>query len=147
MQASCLRRSGQDAHIPVTAKLFSGFAPQEEILRYNLTMIQIITIQNYKSIQDLTLELGRVNILIGANGAGKSTTLRSIMALEKPSKGTISYIGKNITSMRTRDIVGEGLVLVPEGRRVFSNLTVKENLILGAYLRKDKEENACHFTV
>jgi len=89
---------------------------------------------------DIHVEEGKIISLIGANGAGKSTTLRSIMALEKPSKGTITYIGKNITPMKTREIVGDGLVLVPEGRRVFSNLTVKENLILGAYLRKDKEQ-------
>lgn len=91
---------------------------------------------------DIHVEEGKIISLIGANGAGKSTTLRSIMALEKPSKGTITYVGKNITPMKTRDIVGDGLVLVPEGRRVFSNLTVKENLILGAYLRKDKEQIA-----
>lgn len=89
---------------------------------------------------DIHVEEGKIISLIGANGAGKSTTLRSIMALEKPSKGTITYVGKNITPMKTREIVGDGLVLVPEGRRVFSNLTVKENLILGAYLRKDKEQ-------
>lgn len=91
---------------------------------------------------DIHVEEGKIISLIGANGAGKSTTLRSIMALESPSKGTITYSGKNITPMKTRDIVGDGLVLVPEGRRVFSNLTVKENLILGAYLRKDKEQIA-----
>ncbi|MGB3366493.1 MAG: ABC transporter ATP-binding protein [Acidaminobacteraceae bacterium] len=89
---------------------------------------------------DIYVEKGKIISLIGANGAGKSTTLRSIMSLEKPTKGTITYIGKNITIMQTKNIVGDGLVLVPEGRRVFSNLTVKENLILGAYLRKDKEE-------
>ncbi len=89
---------------------------------------------------DLQVEKGKIISLIGANGAGKSTTLRSIMGLEKASKGTITYDGNDIRSKRTRDIVSDGLVLVPEGRRVFSNLTVKENLILGAYLRKNKEE-------
>lgn len=89
---------------------------------------------------DIHVEQGKIISLIGANGAGKSTTLRSIMGLEKPTKGSISYVGKNIISMQTREIVADGLVLVPEGRRVFSNLTVKENLILGAYLRKDKAQ-------
>jgi len=76
--------------------------------------------------------------LIGANGAGKSTTLRAIMNMEKYS-GSIDFSGRDISSMKTRDIVREGFTLVPEGRRIFSNLTVYENLLLGAYSRKDKE--------
>ncbi len=83
---------------------------------------------------------GKIISLIGANGAGKSTTLRTIMGLEKPRVGTVLYKGKDITGYKTTDIVKSGIVLVPEGRRVFSNLTVKENLILGAYCRNDKEQ-------
>ncbi|MGL4284536.1 MAG: ABC transporter ATP-binding protein [Eubacterium aggregans] len=76
--------------------------------------------------------------LIGANGAGKSTTLKTIMGLVPSSEGTISFDGTDITKFQTRDIVKEGIVLCPEGRRVFPDLTVAENLAMGAYLRKDK---------
>jgi len=83
---------------------------------------------------------GKIISLIGANGAGKSTTLRTIMGLEKPRVGKILYKDTDITGYKTTDIVKSGIVLVPEGRRVFSNLTVKENLILGAYCRNDKDQ-------
>lgn len=80
--------------------------------------------------------------LIGANGAGKSTTLRTIAGLVKPSAGEITFQGENIIGMDTIDIVARGITLVPEGRRVFANLTVLENLKIGAYLQKDGiEEN------
>ena len=82
---------------------------------------------------------GEIVTLIGANGAGKSTTLRSIMSVVTPSAGTIVYNGEDITHMPTDEIVKRGIVLVPEGRRVFPNLTVLENLRIGAYLRNDKE--------
>jgi len=88
---------------------------------------------------DVNVEKGKIISLIGGNGAGKSTTLRSIVALERPSKGSIVFEDKNLVGQKTKDIVGQGIVLVPEGRRVFPNLSVKENLILGAYLRNDKE--------
>ena len=81
----------------------------------------------------------KIVTLIGANGAGKSTTLRSIIGLVKSSSGSVVYDGQTVTNKRTKDIVSKGVVLVPEGRRVFPNLTVEENLILGAYIRKDKE--------
>ncbi len=81
---------------------------------------------------------GKIVTLIGANGAGKSTTLRSIMRIVKSSSGDITYNGESILSKKTTAVVKAGIVLVPEGRRVFPNLTVKENLILGAYLRTDK---------
>jgi len=82
---------------------------------------------------------GEIVTLIGANGAGKSTTLRSIMSVVNPASGSISYNGEDITHMPTDEIVKRGIVLVPEGRRVFPNLTVLENLRIGAYLRNDKE--------
>ena len=82
---------------------------------------------------------GEIVTLIGANGAGKSTTLRAIMSVVNPASGTISYEGKDITHAATHDIVQRGIVLVPEGRRVFPNLTVLENLRIGAYLREDKD--------
>jgi branched-chain amino acid transport system ATP-binding protein len=88
----------------------------------------------------LDVEEGKIISLIGANGAGKSTTLRAIMGLEKPSKGKIIYNGQDITGKQTKEIVKSNLVLVPEGRRVFTNLSVIENLILGSYLRNDAKE-------
>lgn len=75
--------------------------------------------------------------LIGANGAGKSTTLRAIAGLVKAKSGEITFQGENILGMDTIDIVAKGITLVPEGRRVFANLTVLENLKIGAYLQKE----------
>ena len=80
---------------------------------------------------------GEVVTLIGANGAGKSSTLRSIVGLVKPAGGNILFQGKELSGMGTEDIVSNGITLVPEGRRVFVNLTVYENLTMGAYMRKD----------
>lgn len=80
---------------------------------------------------------GEVVTLIGANGAGKSSTLRSIVGLVKPAGGNILFQGKELSGMGTEDIVSNGITLVPEGRRVFVNLTVYENLKMGAYMRKD----------
>ena len=77
--------------------------------------------------------------LIGANGAGKSTTLRSIMGIVKSTSGEIIYKDNDISKSKTKDIVEHGLALVPEGRRIFPDLTVVENLTLGAYWRKDKQ--------
>lgn len=82
---------------------------------------------------------GKIITLVGANGAGKSTTLRSITRLVNPVAGTITYEGKELTNMNTQDIVKLGITLVPEGRHVFADMTVDENLMIGAYLRKDKE--------
>ena len=81
---------------------------------------------------------GEVVTLIGANGAGKSSTLRSIVGLVKPSAGQISFEGQELRGMNTENIVKQGITLVPEGRRVFVNLTVYENLKMGAYMRKDR---------
>lgn len=86
---------------------------------------------------DVNVPEGKIVTLIGANGAGKSTTLRSIVGLVKSSGGTVTWKGKRLTGMATQDIVKSGVVLVPEGRRVFPNLTVDENLSLGAYMRND----------
>lgn len=87
---------------------------------------------------NLSIEDNKIVTLIGANGAGKSSTLRAIMNLVK-KEGRITYDGEDISSVKTMDIVKKGIALVPEGRRVFANLTVEENLILGAYTRNDKE--------
>ena len=83
------------------------------------------------------VEQGQIVTLIGANGAGKSTTLRSIAGLVKAAAGSITFEGEDITTMAPDAIVSRGITLVPEGRRVFPDLTVLENLKIGAYLRKD----------
>ncbi|NLV61724.1 MAG: ABC transporter ATP-binding protein [Spirochaetales bacterium] len=88
-----------------------------------------------------TVEEGSIVTLIGANGAGKSTTLRAIMGLVPTAAGSVIYRGERITGLDTRKIVEMGLVLVPEGRRVFPNLTVLENLKLGAYLQDKPTES------
>ena len=80
----------------------------------------------------------KIVTLIGANGAGKSSTLKSIMGLAKASNGSIKFNGEELTGKPTTQIVTKGIVLVPEGRRIFPNMTVEENLFLGAYTRKDK---------
>ena len=83
------------------------------------------------------VEEGTIVTLIGANGAGKSSTLRTIAGLVKPAAGSISFRGDNITGLGPTAIVKRGITLVPEGRRIFPNLTVLENLKMGAYLRND----------
>ena len=85
----------------------------------------------------MEVQQGQIVTLIGANGAGKSTTLRAISGLVRPAAGRIEFLGKDITGMDTQKVVEGGISLVPEGRRVFPNLTVLENLKIGAYLRKD----------
>ena len=88
---------------------------------------------------DFQVNEGEIVSLIGANGAGKSTILKTLSGLIQPSEGEIVYLGENIASTSAKKIVEKGLVQVPEGRHVFPGLTVKENLELGAFLRKDKE--------
>ena len=80
---------------------------------------------------------GEIVTLIGANGAGKSSTLRTIAGLVKPKSGTVEFMGEDVTGKDPNYIVQKGVVLVPEGRRIFPDLTVQENLRIGAYLRKD----------
>ncbi|HZK34114.1 MAG TPA: ABC transporter ATP-binding protein [Bacillota bacterium] len=89
----------------------------------------------------LTVNEGEIVTLIGANGAGKTTTLRTISGLIKPKTGDVSLHGVKITNMPAKDRVKNGIVHVPEGRRVFADMTVLENLELGAYLRRDKSIN------
>jgi branched-chain amino acid transport system ATP-binding protein len=87
----------------------------------------------------LTVEEGEVVTLIGSNGAGKSTTLRSISGLTPPREGSIKFEGTEIGEVPPQEIVERGISLSPEGRHVFPRMTVRENLDLGAYLRKDRE--------
>ncbi len=88
----------------------------------------------------LTVDEGEIVTLIGANGAGKSTTLRTISGLLKPKTGAINFLGKNIAGMPAHKIVREGISQVPEGRRIFAEMSVLENLELGAFTRDDKDE-------
>lgn len=83
---------------------------------------------------------GEVIALIGANGAGKTTTLHTITGLISPTSGTVTFEGKEISKMPAHKIVSLGMAHVPEGRRVFAQLSVYDNLLMGAYTRKDKEE-------
>ena len=92
-----------------------------------------------KAVKDISFSVpkGEVVTLIGANGAGKSSTLRSIVGLVKPESGSILLKGEELAGVSTEQIVTKGITLVPEGRRVFPDMTVAENLKIGAYMRKD----------
>ncbi len=96
-----------------------------------------------KAVKNISISVpeGEIVTLIGSNGAGKSTILRSIVGLVPPTSGTISFNGENIVGKSTNAIVSKGITLVPEGRRVFSDLTVIDNLKIGGYMRKDKLDN------
>ena len=88
----------------------------------------------------ITVNEGEIVTLIGANGAGKSSTLKSISGVLRPRQGTINFQGKNIAGTPAHQVTGLGLIQVPEGRRVFAQMTVQENLEIGAYLRNDINE-------
>ena len=92
-----------------------------------------------KAVKEINFQVpkGQVVTLIGANGAGKSSTLRSIVGLVRPESGSIRFKDTELFGLSTDQIVSKGITLVPEGRRVFPDLTVLENLKIGAYMRKD----------
>ncbi len=87
----------------------------------------------------MTVEEGEIVTIIGPNGAGKSTILRAISGLLKPRRGTISFNGRNVTGLPADRMAALGVVMVPEGRRIFGDLTVRENLRIGAYCRRDED--------
>ena len=93
-----------------------------------------------EALTDINLQVnqGEVVTLIGANGAGKTTTLRTITGLLEPRNGRVMYEGKQISGMPTHKLVPMGIAMSPEGRGVFANLSVRENLEMGAYIRNDK---------
>jgi branched-chain amino acid transport system ATP-binding protein len=99
----------------------------------------VVSYGGIEAVKGISLRVpeGKIVTLIGSNGAGKSTTLKTIAGLVKAKSGTILLDGQNILGKSTDEIVSRGVTLVPEGRRVFPNLTVEENLRIGAYLRKD----------
>jgi branched-chain amino acid transport system ATP-binding protein len=104
---------------------------------------------NYGAIEALTgismhVEAGEVVTLIGANGAGKTTTLRTITGLLEPREGKITFEGEDISGRATHRLVAKGISMSPEGRGVFANLSVRENLQMGAYLKKDKRAIAAN---
>ena len=100
----------------------------------------IVNYGGIEAVKGISLEVpdGSIITLVGANGAGKSTTLRSIVGLVKARSGSITLDGEELLGQATTDIVSKGITLVPEGRNVFPDMTVLENLKIGAYLRKDK---------
>ena len=109
----------------------------------------LLTVQNLEvcygvisALQDVSVEIdrGQIVALIGANGAGKTTLLRTISGLIRPKRGTIQLADQDITRLPPHEIVRLGVCHVPEGRQIFANLTVRENLLLGAYQQRDKEQ-------
>ena len=101
----------------------------------------VVSYGGIEALKGISLDVpdSKIVTLIGANGAGKSTLLRSIMGLVKPDNGAITYNGQDIYGLNSQKIVSTGITLVPEGRRVFPNLTVLENMKIGAYMRNDKD--------
>ena len=99
---------------------------------------------NITALKDISLEVpqGSIVSLIGANGAGKTTTMKTIMGLVKPTSGRVIFEGQDITSRQTHQVVQNGISLVPEGRQILQDMSVYENLEMGAYTRKDKEIEA-----
>ena len=108
-----------------------------------LLEVKDITVHYYKvaAVRNISISVGDGNIvtLIGSNGAGKTTTLRAISGLKHPSAGEIFYAGQRIDKLPSHKITALGIAMVPEGRRVFPQMTVLENLLTGAFLRKDKD--------
>lgn len=99
----------------------------------------VVAYDGIEALKGLSMEVeeGKIVTLIGANGAGKSTTLRTITGLVKPKSGSITYNGINLLNKKTQDIIKMGITLVPEGRKIFPNLTVLENLKIGSFFRND----------
>ena len=108
----------------------------ETILKINDLRVKYGGIEAVKGVS-FEVPKGEIVTLVGANGAGKSSTLRAIAGLVKPQGGKIEFMGEDITGKDPTSIVKRGITLVPEGRRIFADLTVLENLRVGAYLRKD----------
>ena len=110
------------------------------------TLLKVENLETYygkvAALKGVSFEVkrGQVVTLLGSNGAGKSTTLRTISGLLSPSAGRVFFCGEDITNMPAHDIVKRGLIHLPEGRLIFKDLTVKENLELGSYTLKDKNE-------
>lgn len=109
-----------------------------------MTLLKVSNVETfYGQIQalkgiSLDVEEGKIVTLLGANGAGKSTTMKTIVGLLKPKKGSVEFLGENVTGFRPDQLLRKGIAIVPEGRAILSSMTVMENLDMGAYHRKDK---------
>lgn len=109
-----------------------------------MTLLKVSNIETfYGQIQalkgiSLNVEEGKIVTLLGANGAGKSTTMKTIVGLLKPKKGSVDFLGENVTGLRPDQLLRKGVALVPEGRAILSSMSVIENLDMGAYHRKGK---------
>ncbi|HWL12695.1 MAG TPA: ABC transporter ATP-binding protein [Ureibacillus sp.] len=107
-------------------------------------MLKLSNVETYygqiQALKGIELEVheGKIITLLGANGAGKSTTMKTIAGLLKPKNGVIEFLGENVTGLRPDQLLRKGIALVPEGRAILSSMTVLENLEMGAYHRKDK---------
>lgn len=112
----------------------------ENILEIKDLCVSYGGIQAVKGIS-FPVKTGEIVTLIGSNGAGKSSTLRTIVGLEKASNGSINFDGQSLNNLSTDAIVSKGITLVPEGRRIFPNLSVLENLKIGGYMRKNSLDN------
>jgi len=111
----------------------------KEVLKIDNITVAYGAIKALRGIS-ISVNQGEIVTLIGANGAGKSTTLRTISGLLKPTQGKIFFEGKEISGMKAHAIVKAGISQAPEGRGIFANLTIEDNLELGAYIRNDKAE-------
>jgi branched-chain amino acid transport system ATP-binding protein len=107
-------------------------------------LLQLDQVDTYygqiQALQDVSIEIraGQITSLLGGNASGKSTTLKTILGLVKPARGTITFEGERIDGLSTAELVDRGISMVPENRRVFTRMTVRENLEMGAYLRTDR---------
>ena len=135
-----------NAHFPEAACIAGLSIPRGT--RFAARMLELKdVVVNYGSISalhgiSLKVERGSIVTLVGANGAGKSTTLRTISGVVKAASGSIVFDGEEITDLPAHRIVGRGIAQSPEGRMIFANLSVMENLLMGAYLRKDRQNFA-----
>lgn len=109
-------------------------------------MLELQTVDTFygpsQVLDDVSLQVnqGEIVCLLGANAAGKTTTMKTIFGIVRPKRGTVAFEGQQISGTPTDNIIGKGLALVPEGRRVFSRMTVRENLEMGAYMRNNRAE-------
>jgi branched-chain amino acid transport system ATP-binding protein len=124
--------------VSTAVKTLGEREPREPLLAVEGLKVHYGAIQALRGVE-LSVGKGEVVALIGANGAGKTSTLRAVSGMLKPSGGKVTFSGQNITGMKAHLLVARGMAHAPEGRGIFPNLTVQENLDLGAYLRRDTE--------
>jgi branched-chain amino acid transport system ATP-binding protein len=133
--------SAEETTATATPPKTAANAPGKTLLKVTGLKVGYGGIQAVKGV-DFEVHEGELVSLIGSNGAGKTTTMKAITGTLPAGAGTIEFLGRNIKGRGAWDLVGEGLVMVPEGRGVFTRMTITENLQIGAYIRKDKAEIA-----